>query len=379
MTGRHDSGARRRGHLQGDLGRVNDLQSLLKVPDVEGDLRLLAVDGGIHLADVFAGVLGAGAHPQPARYKFLARKDVEPHDVIVVAGKNLRDPGRLKKFLGVDNNPAGVGLRNELVEVGEGALNKLRNQLDGPDPRRIRLNPEEQLGPVRLDGDLDGVVAVGNDPLELVEGPGRDDDLNFFPLGDRRKERGLPNRKSEPVGGGKQTLVAGEPGVDPGQHRPGVVSGGRERDLLDDTPENPGVHRGRRGLCHGRNRRKIVGVEAVDPGLKPGALHLQNVPRYGKVDPVGRKRVDKLGEDLGRHSHGPFGLNLRPDPDGDGDFQVRGREPEPPAIGRNKDVARDGKGTAGCDGPANNAQPPAEVFLKTGRLHGSLLQTAILR
>ena len=122
--------------------------------------------------------------------------------------------------------------------------------------------------------DLDRVVDVGEDPGELVERPGRDDDAR---LRDGVEDRDGLDRDPVVVGGGEGQLVALEPGEDAGQDRPRLVAGGRERRLVERLAQDVLGDARRRPLAGGLDRRELVGVDALDVGLEASAPEVERL------------------------------------------------------------------------------------------------------
>ena len=122
--------------------------------------------------------------------------------------------------------------------------------------------------------DLDRLVDVGQDPGELVEGAGRDDDAR---LRDRVEDRDRLDRDPVVVGRGQGQLVALELGQDPGQDRPGLVACGGERGLGQGPAQDVLGDPGGRPLAGRLDRRELVGVDALDVRLEPAGPDVQRV------------------------------------------------------------------------------------------------------
>jgi hypothetical protein len=167
--------------------------------------------------------------------------------------------------------------------------------------------------------------------------------------------------------------------VDSRQHRPRVVGGGGEDDQVDGVLERLGVDLGRRTVLDGRDRREVLGVEAVDPSLRAQAADFQGAAADVGVqlNLVGRQGVDEVRQQPGRHRDRALFFHLGADPAGDGDLQVGGRQPQTRVVRRQQDIARDREGALGGDGPPDDGQSAVEVLLEARQLQRLSLERRV--
>ena len=231
---------------------------------------------------------------------------------------------------------------------------------------------EQDLVAAAGQDDLDRVVDVGQDPGQLVERPGRDDDAR---LRDGVEDRDGLDRDPVVVGGGEGQLVALEPGQDAGQDRPGLVAGRRERGLGEGPAQDVlGDPRGR--PLAGRVR--MAGNSSASMPL----MWVSNRPQRRwsvvarpelEVDPVaGRQRVDEVGQQLGRDGRRAVGLDLARDPVGDPDLEVGRGQLEPGVLGLEQDVGQDRQGAPVGHGATDDRQAARQVLLHDREFHVGL-------
>ena len=175
--------------------------------------------------------------------------------------------------------PRRVALGHDLLVVRELAVDEAADQVDA-------VEVEQDLVAAAGQDDLDRVVDVGQDPGELVERPGRDDDAR---LGDGVEDRDGLDRDPVVVGGGERQLVALEPGEDAGQDRPGLVAGGREGGLGQGLAQDVLGDPGGRSLAGRPDRRELVGIDALDVGLEPAAAEVRACRRRRARDRPDRR------------------------------------------------------------------------------------------
>ena len=180
--------------------------------------------------------------------------DLELDDVGRLVGDERRRPDGAQELLAIEDGARRVGLGHDLLVVRELPVDEPAHEVDA-------LEVEQDLVAAGREDDLDRVVDVGEDPTELRQRPGRDDDAR---LGHRIEDRHGLDRDPVVVGGGERQLVALEPGQDAGQDRSRLVAGGREGRLGQGAPEDV-LGDPRRGPVAGRlDRRELVGVDALD-------------------------------------------------------------------------------------------------------------------
>ena len=111
----------------------------------------------------------------------------------------------------------------DLLVVRELAVDQARDEVD---PVEVEQHLVAGLG----EHELDGVVRVGEDPAQLVEGAGRDDDRDGL---DGVEDVDRPDGDAVVVGGREGEAAALEAGEDAGQDRARLVAGRREDRLLE--------------------------------------------------------------------------------------------------------------------------------------------------
>ena len=270
-----DAGRQRAVELERELVGVDVGQDVGEVAGVERDRRAVALDRGLDLADVVAD-LGVGADRDPG---LAVGRDLELDDVGRLVGDQRRRPDGAQELLAIEDGPRRVALRHDLLVVRELAVDQPADEVDA-------VEVEQDLVAAAGEDDLDRVVDVGQDPGQLVERPGRDDDAR---LGDGVEDRDRLDRDPVVVGGGERQLVALEPGQDAGQDRPRLVAGGRERRLGEGPAQDVLGDPRRRPLAGGADGRELVGVDALDVGLEPAAAEVERVARPGARGRPGRR------------------------------------------------------------------------------------------
>ena len=364
LGGLEDAGAGGGGCLEGHLPPLEDLENVLEVAAVEGDLGLGAFEqDGVNLIlvvpdgfrfggdDGLAGpaVFGVGFH-------------LHPDDVAAVPGEDGGAAGGAKEVGEIEYGPGGEGLGYELLVVGEGPLEQLGHQFH-------TLGAKEDLSPRGSHHHLDRVVAFTENPGEFVESAGRDDDLDggFDGLDKRAMLDGQP----ETVGGGESEVVFLQLDLDAGEDGTGLLGGGGEGDPGDGITESLGMNLGSDSVIDGGDGGEFAGIGAVDVGIVASAGDLKESAAGGQlqVDPLAGKGADELAQETGGNGDGAFLLDAGADPGGDGDFQVGGRELQHGLLGAEQDVLGDGQGGTGGNGPSDQGQSSAKVFLQTGKLH----------
>ena len=203
---------------------------------------------------------------------------------------------------------------------------------------------------------------------QLVEGACRDDDAR---LRDGVEDRDGLDRDPVVVGGGERQLVALEPRQDAGQDRSRLVAGGREGGLRERPAQDVLGDPGRRPLAGGADGRELVGVDALDVGLEPSALQVEDVARLEReVDPLAaRQRVDEVGQELGRDRRRAVGLDLAGHPVGDPDLEVGRRQLEAGVLGLEQDVGEDRQRAPVGHGPTDDRQAARQVLLHDREFH----------
>ena len=166
------------------------------------------------------------------------------------------------------------------------------------------LEVEQDLVACAGQHDLDRVVDVGQDPGQLVERPGRDDDARLL---DRVEDRDGLDRDPVVVGGRQRELVALEPGQDAGQDRPGLVAGRGEGGLGQGLAQDVLGDPGRRPLAGGPDRRELVRVDALDVRLEPAAGRWSVSPA-----PSSRSTGSPPGSELTRSVRRRAGTDVAP-------------------------------------------------------------------
>ena len=148
---------------------VDVRQDVDQVAGVEGDRRAVAFDLGLDVALVVADVRG-GADGQP---DLGVLADVELDDVGRRAGDQAGQPDGREQLVAVDRRLRGEALRQDLLVVGELAVDQPADQVDA-------LEVEQDLVPAGRQDDVDRFVRVGQDARQLVERAGRDDDARLL-------------------------------------------------------------------------------------------------------------------------------------------------------------------------------------------------------
>ena len=189
-------------------------------------------------------------------------------------------------------------LGHDLLVVRELAVDQPADQVDAVEVEQDLVAPAGQ-------DDLDRVVDVGQDPGQLVEGPGRDDDAR---LRDGVEDRDGLDRDPVVVGRGQGQLVALEAGQDAGQDRPGLVAGGREGGLGQGPAQDVLGDPRRRPLAGRTDRRELVGVDALDVGLEPAAAQVRACRRR----PSSRSTRSPAGSELTRSVRSLAGTVVAP-------------------------------------------------------------------
>ena len=287
--------------------------------------------------------------------------DLELHDVGRLVGDERRRTDGPQELLAVEDGPRRVLLRHDLLVVRELAVDQPAHEVDA-------VEVEQDLVATAGQDDLDRVVDIGQDPGELVEGAGRDDDAR---LGDGVEDRDGLDRDPVVVGGRQGQLVALEPGQDPGQDGSSLVARRGERRLVERPSQDVlGDARGR-ALAGGLDRRELLGVDALDVGLEPTAAEVERLARAQlEVDLVaGRQRVDEVGQELGRDGRRAVGLDLAGHPVGDADLEVRGGQLQPGVLGLEQDVGQDRQGAPARHGTADDGQAARQVLLHHRESH----------
>ena len=270
-----DARRQRAVELEGELLGRDVGQDVGEVAGVERDRRPVALDRRLDLADVVAD-LGVGADRDP---RLAVGADLELDDVGRLVGDERGRPDRPQELLAVEDGPGRVAGRDDLLVVRELAVDQPADEVDP-------VEVEQDLVRAAGQDDLDRVVDVGQDPGQLVERPGRDDDAR---LRDGVEDRDRLDRDPVVVGGGQGQLVALEPGQDAGQDRPGLVAGGREGRLGQGPAEDVLGDPRRRSLAGRPDGRELVGVDALDVGLEPAAPEVERVARPGARGRPGRR------------------------------------------------------------------------------------------
>ena len=198
----------------------------------------------------------------------------------------------LRQVLAIDDRAGRMALRQDLLIVRELAVDEPADEVDA-------LEVEQDLVLARGEDHVDRVVDVGQDPAELVERAGRDDDARLL---DRVERRDRLDRDPVVVGRRQGQLVPFEAAQDPGQDRTGLVAGRRERRLVERLPERLLGDPGRRALAGGRDGREFLGIDALDVGLEAARPDPQRVAGLElEVDPLaGRQAGHDVGQELGR-------------------------------------------------------------------------------
>ena len=113
--------------------------------------------------------LGVGADRDPG---LAVAADLELDDVGRLVGDEGGRADGPQELLAIEHGPGRVGLRQDLLVVRELAVDQPADEVDA-------VEVEQDLVAAAGQDDLDRVVDVGQDPGELVEGAGRDDDARL--------------------------------------------------------------------------------------------------------------------------------------------------------------------------------------------------------
>ena len=105
--------------------------------------------------------------------------DLELDDVGRLVGDERRRPDGPQELLAIEHGPRRVRGRHDLLVVRELAVDQPADEVDA-------VEVEQDLVLAGGEDDLDRLVDVGEDPRQLVEGAGRDDDAR---LRDRVEDR----------------------------------------------------------------------------------------------------------------------------------------------------------------------------------------------
>ena len=143
---------------------------------------------------------------------------------------------------------------------------------------------EEHLAAVRSDGDLDRIVAIGQDADQLGIGACRDDDGQLG--SDRSLHRQRAHGDAVVVGRGQRHCLPGEARQHAGQDWPALIGSRGKDDLGEGLAQSSGGDRRCRRLTDGRNHRELVGLDALDRGAAAAARQLEGpiLDRELKVD-----------------------------------------------------------------------------------------------
>ena len=123
----------------------------------------------------------------------VARLHTEADDAAAVFGEDGGGAGYAAEFGEVDDSAGVVRAGDELLVVGEGALDELGDDLDV-------AQAEEHLAALGGDDEVDGHIAL-DEALDLLHGAGGDDGGEF--LLDGFEEGGVVDGEAEAVGGGE--------------------------------------------------------------------------------------------------------------------------------------------------------------------------------
>ena len=188
-----------------------------------------------------------------------------------LVGDERRRPDGAQQLLAIEDGPRRVRLRQDLLVVRELAVDEPADEVDA-------LEVEQDLVAAAGEDDLDRVVGVGQDPRQLVERPGRDDDAR---LRDGIEDRDGLDRDPVVVGRGERQRDRPRTGRGrrsgsgaPRRWRPRRSSRrGPAQDVLGDPR--------RRSLAGGLDRRELVRVDALDVRLEAAAAEVERVAGPG--------------------------------------------------------------------------------------------------
>ena len=240
----------------------------------------------------------------------------------------------LEQLVAVDHRPGRVALRQDLLVVRELAVDQAADEVDA-------VEVEQDLVAGRRQDDLDRVVRVGEDARSARAATGPGSTTLVSSTGSRIGDR--LDRDPVVVGRGEGQLVALELRQDAGQDRPGLVARGREgrlgEGLLQDLLGDPG----RRSLAGRRDRRELLGVDALDVGLEMAGLDVERLRAWSSrsTRSLRRQAGHDVGQEPGRHGDRAVRLDLARDPVGDPDLEVRGGQLEAGVLGPEQDVVED--------------------------------------
>ena len=121
----------------------------------------------------------------------------------------------------------------------------------------------------------------------------------------------------------------------------------------------------------GRQRRELLGVDALDVVGGGAAAHVQRlgagVERQQHL--LRGQRVHQVRECAGRHGGGAMLLDARRDPARDAQLQVGGRELQPALVGGDQDIAQHGQRGARRYRAGDQAEAVGEFLLRDRGFH----------
>ena len=201
-------------------------------------------------------------------------------------------------------------------------------------------DPEDDVGVLGADDDLDLFFQVGQDARYFQHAAARDDHLHVAV--DAGVSLEVLDGQTVPVGGGKDYFVGLDGQADAGQDGAAVVGGrGNDREINHFLQEPRGdLERG--AGVGGRDGRKVLGGYALESRAvaAAGDGKLQCVLIEAQLDRLGAELADELGYLARRDGDRALGFHLASDQDRGGDLHVGGGELEHGVLGCDQNVGK---------------------------------------